>query len=72
MKRIKTLIAINAQQLQKFKVRELGSRAGRHCLGQQTLPLKAEKTHKKQELKYLAQNITECFVGRGNIPVFVP
>lgn len=73
MKRIETYIAINAEQSQKFKVREQGRRVGRHCLREQTLPLKAEKTLKKQELKHSAQNITECCVGRGNnIPVFVP
>lgn len=70
VKRIETYIAINAEQSQKFKVREQGCRVGRHCLREQTLPLKAEK---KQELKHSAQNITECCVGRGNnIPVVVP
>lgn len=54
VKRIKTLIAISTERIQKFKVKELGSRIGRHYLRKQTLRFNVEKTDKRQEVKCLA------------------
>lgn len=68
VKRIKTLIAINAEQIQNFKVKELEHRIGRLYLRKQTVPYSVEEAGKSQEVKCLGLKYYWDLCGQRKYP----